>query len=340
MGKTVGNAKESAFVIIENKIGAGFTIGAGGDEQHQLSRYLKYLESRPEKNKALILVSLYSFPSASILPANNIISWRNIARKLDQLLSGLGERQSHLASQLFWFVNFMRSKSMTEVNVSLQDIASMTPWKRLERSCRVLGGETARQALGGLSDLPDKLNRSGIFQPNGYGDWANPGNFNGVIFTPRKTPESNCGTRSNDSNFLVWAGVLLDETDKVRTSIQNVPEFSVAVGLWVDKDYTARAEAAIAPLYKVLSGLQDWAQHMYSFDENTDVFVIRRSKPFSIVYDENVDWVDYARSFYISAAADLSLVDDAAWTSILTFAVEEDDENEEPVESVKSDNES
>lgn len=340
VGKTAGNAKESAFVIIENKIGAGFTIGAGGDGQHQLSRYLKYLESRPEKNKALILVSLYSFPSASILQANNIISWRDIAKRLGQLLTELGEQYSFLASQLIWFINFMRSNSMTEVKISLQDIACMTAWKRLENSCSVLGGETSRQVIGVAGGLQSKLNEFGIFQPNGYGEFGNPGIFNGVIFTPRKSSELNYGIKANDSNLVVCVGILLAESYMLPTLIADVPEFFAAVCLWVVKDDTAKAEAAMAQINKVLSGLEGWTFNVYSQDADTDVLVIRRSKPFTAMYDEHVDWLDYARSFYISAAAGLSLVDEAAWTSLISLAMEGFDENEEPVESVKSDNES
>ncbi|MCR1341861.1 PD-(D/E)XK nuclease family protein [Acidithiobacillus ferrooxidans] len=327
--KTTGDVKESAFIIIENKIGAGFTVGSGGDEQHQLIRYRRYLESRSEKHKSLILVSLYSFSSVSMLPSNNIISWRDVAKKLGQLLSKLREQQTLLASQLIWLINFMRSNSMTEVNISLQDIASTTSWRRLETSCRALGGETARQVLlGGVNNLQNKLNEVGIFQPNGWGDFGNPGIFNGVIYTPRKSSKLNYGIKASDSNLVVCVGILLAETYRVPTLIADVPEFFAAVCLWVSKDDTARAESAIAPIYRVLSSLEGWTSKQYSHTADTEVFVIRRSKSFTAMYDENVDWLDYARSFYISAAADLSLVNGAAWASLITFAMEGVDENE------------
>ncbi len=321
VGKSSEVAKSSVFIIVENKIGAGFTTGAGGDDQDQLIRYNKYLQSRFEAKKFLVLITLYSFHRHSFQPDATTISWRAIARQLGNKLIELGDDKSILTSQIRWFVNFMENNRMNEVKISLQDIASTASWKRLEASCSVIGGEVARQALVNESALEKHLNNCNLFRPMGYGDLGRPGKFSGVIFTPRVSSKSNYGVKADEADLVVWFGVLMDEAYGVPPTINNIPEFSAAIGLWVKKEKKDVAELIMAQIFKQLPDKPEWHSHVYPYNNDKDVYVIRKSKPLSIVYDESVDWVDWARSFYMSAAADLTLVGEDAWDSLAKFLV-------------------
>ena len=209
---------------------------------------------------------------------------------------------------------------MNEVKISLQDIASTASWKRLEASCNVIGGEVASQALANESDLEKHLNNYNLFRPIGYGDLGR-GNFNGVIFTPRASSKSSYGVKADNTDLVVWFGVLMDKAYGVPPTINNIPEFSAAIGLWVKKEKKDVAELIMAQIFKQLPDKPEWYSHIYPYNNDKDVYVIRKSKPLSIVYDESVDWVDCARSFYMSAAADLSLVGEDAWDSLVKFLV-------------------
>lgn len=332
IGKTSVKTKDSIFILIENKISAGFTGGAGGEEQHQLRRYDEYLQSRFEENTVLMLISLYSFPPPGMIKDLNMISWRTIASRLNEIASELKGGNPLLASQLNWFLYFLRSKHMSEVKISLQDIASTSAWKRLENSCGAIGGEVARQVLGGTKGLQEKLHDCSIVQPNGYGDLGKRGNFNGIIFTPENKLKPKQGMKANDANLVIWFGVLLDKTYNVPLTITDVPEFSAAVCIWITKEEEEGADSAIAKVFDDLQGKGDWSQHVYPGDDGSSVYTIRKAKSLTTVYDENIDWLDYARTFYEAAVKDLSLVDVDTWKSLVKFAQEEDDEESESAE--------
>ena len=332
IGKTSVKTKDSIFILIENKINAGFTGGDGGEDQHQLRRYDEYLKSRFEENTVLILISLYSFPPPGMVKDLNMVSWRTIASRLGEIASELKGDNALLASQLNWFLYFLRSNHMSEVKISLQDIASTSAWKRLENSCGAIGGEVARQVLGGTKGLQEKLHDCSIVQPNGYGDLGKRGNFNGIIFTPENKLKPKQGIKANDANLVIWFGVLLDKTYDVSLTITDVPEFSAAVCMWINEEEKDEADSATAKVFDALQGKVDWSQHVYARDDGSCVYAIRKAKPLTTVYDENIDWLDYARTFYEAAVKDLSLVDVDTWKSLVKFAQEEDDEESESAE--------
>ena len=221
---------------------------------------------------------------------------------------------------------------MSEVKISLQDIASTSAWKRLENSCGAIGGEVSRQVLGGPKGLQDILSDCGIFQPNGYGDLRKPGNFNGIIFTPGNKSRTKPGIKADDANLVIWFGVLLDKTYDVPLMIADVPEFSAAVCIWINKEKKEAADSVFAKVSDSLQGKVDWSQHVYPRDGDSYVYVIRKAKPLTTVYDENIDWLDYARTFYEGAVMDLSLIDVDTWKSLVEFAQEEDGERSEASE--------
>ncbi|MBU2772631.1 hypothetical protein HMI48_01480 [Acidithiobacillus ferrooxidans] len=332
IGKTSVKTKDSVFILIENKISAGFTGSAGGEEQHQLRRYDEYLKSRFEENAVLILISLYSFPPPGMVKELNMVSWRTIASRLGEIASQLKGGNPLLASQLNWFLYFLRSNHMSEVKISLQDIASTSAWKRLENSCEAIGGEVARQVLGGTKGLQEKLNDCGIVQPNGYGDLGKRGNFNGIIFTPENKLKPKLGIKANAANLVIWFGVLLDKTYDVPLTITDVPEFSAAVCMWIAKEEMDEEDSAITKVFDALQGKGDWSQHIYPGYDGLSVYAIRKAKPLTTVYDENIDWLDYARTFYEGAVKDLSLVDVDTWENLVEFAQKEDGEETEAIE--------
>ena len=104
--------------------------------------------------------------------------------------------------------------------------------------------------------------------------------------------------------------------------------------MWINEEEKDEADSATAKVFDALQGKVDWSQHVYARDDGSCVYAIRKAKPLTTVYDENIDWLDYARTFYESAVKDLSLVDADVWKSLVNFAEGEAGEESESVESV------
>lgn len=210
------------FLIIENKIGAPFRYYE--DENgcnHQLSLYRKYLESRPEANRGIVLITQFTMP-----PCN----WNDPVLRWGQVYSWLRQQSTAEGSSLNYlsrlFMTFLEVNNMPDTKLSLAAIAAMPAYDELQRGCGDLG-QIARQQIA-IFDWPEGLGRP---HGGGGGSFVWP-NFFGEV-------RSRDGVRVDDSDVILWAGVIAKPVYEIAPSITGIPEISVGIAFWGEEQALA-----------------------------------------------------------------------------------------------------
>ena len=178
------------FLIIENKIGAGFTeyINEYGNID-QLSLYHKYSKARDEKFTGVVLLTHFTLPPAAW--SGPVVRWRDFNLELQKWLKDSETNISASSSLAYFsshFVNFMEFNGMSGTRIELSDIVSIPAYERLGKSLRKLGdiaGEILRKELPNYDLIHFKIPHGGA-----SGDFKEPCLF-GFNLTPAgKKPDA------------------------------------------------------------------------------------------------------------------------------------------------------
>lgn len=312
------------YLIVENKVSAGYT---GSGENDQLSRYGRYLEQREEPHKALVLITHWTPPSEK---ADVVVRWREIAGKL-VTWKHQGSLAKHPIAETLsaWLVHFLKEENMSEIKLDLMDIASVASHRRLIDACEVLGEvirPVADSLKGFFEDVGLKvLSASGWreFRTNKYGP-----PFYGHIWSP--------GEGVADTCVVVWAGVWTgQDIYNISPALSDQPELSFGIGLWADE---WQAEQQVGPmnglLTDLLADLESSNTTGWKIDkalETTDAYAtvfIRKTRSFSACYEPGLDWEDMAKRFFEECSAELKNVSQPTLQAIVGWD-EEDGEAEE-----------
>jgi hypothetical protein len=311
----VGKNPSSAYIIVECKIGAGFTMGATGlVEDHQLRRYSGHLAAQPEKQKALVVVSLYSVPDSSAASGVRLVSWRDVARELVLFEKKVSLENSSLSAQLKWMLNFMRGHSMEAIHLEARDIVCLESWNRLESSCQYIGVEILNKMFRSNEEAKKAirtLDALGMKMPNSYGHLAKSSIFSGkviMLLSADKGP-----VVADDSSLLLWVGVQMSEAHGIDTTIKTIPEFTATIVRWTDKETFGIAQDILDSFLCSFGG-DDWKLVSYGAD---NVVAIKKALPFTQVYKDDLDWAKVAESFYSDVFSDLNKIDTGDWVRLI-----------------------
>ena len=217
------------FLIIENKLNASYTkhIDEKG-ESDQLSMYDEYRNARPEKFGTVILLTHYTLEPAGW--KDRVCNWREIHHYLKAMQSSperarKGTALDYVSEQ---FLAFIGEYDMSGTRLDLNDVVAIAPYRRLLTGMRGLGSIATRAFSLKMQDITARRSVENMRFPhlNGMAKFAEP-NFFGSILTPD-------GKKTDDSMFIVWAGVIGDEVyDHITPEILGLPELSVGFGVWM-----------------------------------------------------------------------------------------------------------
>lgn len=321
IGRGLSAHGEGIYLIVENKVSAGYT---GSGENDQLSRYGRYLEQREEPHKALVLITHWTPPSEK---ADVVVRWREIAGKL-VTWKHQGSLAKHPIAETLsaWLVHFLKEENMSEIKLDLMDIASVASHRRLIDACEVLGGAID---LVSLNDLFQKVNLEITKGKGKFGKDKKHGTpFYGRIWTPG-------GEVVGVACVVVWAGVWTgQDIYNISPALSDQPELSFGISLWESEGQTERQ---FEPMTDLLANMKldnatGWKidRAPETKDATTTVF-LRKTRSFSACYEPGLDWEDMAKRFFEECSAELKNVSQPTLQAIVGWKGEdgEAEENEQ-----------
>jgi hypothetical protein len=210
------------FLIIENKIGAGLSWYESDDgSSHQLDVYRSYLESRSESYRGIVMLTHHTAPPSD---------WRDPVVRWRQVYRWLGHHQMPESSPLGYlstrFSSFLEELGMANTRISLTAIAALGAFNELQAGCVTLG-KVATQEMQSTT-LPTCLGRP----------WGGSGgqfvwpNFFGEV-------RSRSGGKVDDSDLILWCGVLAGQVYEIAPTVAGVPEISVGIACWTSQSSMA-----------------------------------------------------------------------------------------------------
>lgn len=227
-----------AFVIVENKIGAGltwYTDEETGVEANQLKIYRDYLNQRSEQRKHLVLLT-YLTPRPDDWLEDQTISWTKVRK---ELVAWAERIDSPVASMIARELRvFLEEVGMAPIKMSLSDIAAAGAWRRLKNAFSVLGTEAAL-ALVNDPAIRSTFEKAGMARTvsRAAGELA-PDAFYGVVVSPVAASDEK-SKKVDLSAVLFWMGVLTGVSEPIfeviETKKPEVPELICAFGAWVSK---------------------------------------------------------------------------------------------------------
>lgn len=310
---------ESAVVLVENKIGAGYTIEEGSPDapDGQVVRYREYLRLLPERRKFLRLIT-HLTPAPSDLSRDSVIRWDSMYRCLNAWQhDGLKSEHAipaYLSNEL---IVFLGACAMGPVDLTLVDIASYGNYSKLKTACKQLGD--AYRVYKETPSIGQKLSNCGfgVVHGNSMGHFREPEYFGNVIFTPRPQGVESWGRAAGDSKIIVWLGVLVGPVYDVSPRVRDVPEFNSGIGIW-GKESALREETAIACWSGIASKLfpETTPELTVRARENGNgLCVIGHSRSFLDVVDRGEVFRDAADAFYRDSLSRFARLSDDEWKS-------------------------
>ncbi|MFF7709482.1 hypothetical protein [Pseudomonas sp. NPDC007930] len=243
------------FMIIENKVAAGFTEHTGTDgveRVDQLRLYRQYLDTRPEPHKAIVLVTHSTLPPEHW--QDPVVSWRRISGFLQRSLAlGPGNAAQFMARSLY---DFLEEQQMSGVHLELADIVSQPAYLRLQQAMLGLGALGRKALAQAVQALPGQAGAFTVLLPT-----DKPGAFAAPAFYGAILAERTSGAL-HERPFFAWAGVLAQPVYSCIYPLNpEVPEVSVGTALWVAGPQPSDAQAAaLDALVSALGGAEaGWA---------------------------------------------------------------------------------
>lgn len=211
------------FLIIENKIAAGFTQHQDtlGDAD-QLTLYELYRHDRTEPYGGLVLITHSTLPPKQW---NHVtIYWRSFERYLRAFATYCPTIKhtalDYLTQQL---ASFLGENGMSGTRIALEDITAYPAYQRLIEGLFGLG----RIADNRLKVSLQKVDLQQLKAPHGsgIGYFAAPEFFGSAL--------SNGGNKMQSAYLALWSGIVAGEIyDHVKPATAGIPDLSVGVGAW------------------------------------------------------------------------------------------------------------
>ena len=298
------------YIVVENKVGAGYTETEAGD---QLSRYRAYLNQRKEPHKALVLITHWTTPTAQV---DSVVRWREISGKLKQWKKEGGLANFPVAEALAdWLVCFLKEENMSEIKLDLMDIASVSTHRCLIDACAALEEV--------INPVADSLNGKfkdvvGLKVPSGWGEFSS-NNLGAPFFGGIWTAD---GKKCRDSGAILWVGLWTGvDIYNIQPTLPDVPELSAGIALWPEEDVD-RVKELLSDTKLTEAGWK--LDSIAKTDDYFEAMFLRKARPLSVCYQPGLDWGDEVKSFSEQCCDDLRAVDTEALRAIVQWDAEEE----------------
>ena len=215
------------FLIVENKIAAGFTWH---EDSHQLELYAEYRQERPEPYGGIVLLTHATLPPADW--THETLYWRDVERYLrhfpDHSPAGIPSALDYLTRQLTLFLG---ENGMSGTRIALEDITAYPAYQRLTEGLISLGKIAENQLKLALQHVDLQSLRA----PRGGGS----GNFVSPIFFGWTL--TNEGLKPDDASLILWSGIVADEIyGHIEPQTAGIPDLSVGIDLWCAPDQVSK----------------------------------------------------------------------------------------------------
>jgi hypothetical protein len=300
---------KSAFLIVENKIRAGFTAHEDANSLeifHQLDLYQEFLQWRNEKITDLRLLTFLTAPPRE-WPQEQVCSWQKLHAALRALLEGPLKDSAPVAAFLARnLAHFLKEQGMAEVKLTLNDIAALPAWQRLQDACIRLRDRIwpSMQAHGTFLEHM----RTAGFGPTHGRQWDEFGSadkfFYGMVFTPLSS-ETGKPCPVSDTAAVFWTGILLSRLyELIGPRTADVPELQAGFAIWIDK--TGFKSSMVETMQKIAQGFcsvnpkAPWkVEHRDSPTSPTTHYVLTLTarESFLEMYGQVDDWVEEVDAF-------------------------------------------
>ncbi|MHC8314359.1 hypothetical protein [Pseudomonas sp. LB3P31] len=282
------------FLIVENKIAAGFTQYQDtlGDAD-QLSLYESYRKDRTEPYGGLVLITHSTLPPAQW--NRETIYWRSVERYLRAFAGNCPTVKptalDYLTQQL---ASFLGENGMSGTRIALEDITAYPAYQRLIDGLFGLG----RIADNRLKVSLQKVDLQQLKAPHGagIGYFAAPEFFGWAL--------SNGGNKLHEAYLTLWSGIVAGEIyDHVKPATAGIPDLSVGIGAWCVEPIT---EEDVTFLNELLGNLNlrsaiRWELNLYPRTGNGPVILLSARRSLVDVHVQAVggDLDDIAGEFFL-----------------------------------------
>ncbi|ALU61826.1 hypothetical protein SAMN05444507_105100 [Pseudomonas syringae] len=270
------------FLIIENKVAAGFTqhkdtLGAAD----QLSLYESYRHDRTESFGGLVLITHSTLPPSEW--NHETIYWRSVERYLRAFANDCPTLEytalDYITRQL---ASFLGENAMSGTRIALEDITAYPAYQRLIAGLFGLG----RIADNRLKVSLHKVELQQLKAPHGagIGYFAAPEFFGSAL--------SNGGNKMHNAYLTLWSGIVAGEIyDYVKPATAGIPDLSVGIGAWCIEPIT---EEDISFLNELLGRLNrhsaiPWDLDVYQRIGNGPVILMSARRSLIDVHVQAVD---------------------------------------------------
>lgn len=304
---------EGFFLIIENKIGAGFTRYDETDGTvNQLELYADYQRKQERSCGGIVLVTHYT--DAPVGWNEPIVTWAEIHRWLSGLtLPGTPDPYAVLNFWTQHLIAFLEDNGMTGIRISLSDIIVYPAYKRL---CDGMGGlgKLAKDELRNLNT--DEVWR-GLKVPHG----TTSGGFNQpAFFGAIKTP---AGVKADEASFVLWCGVLASNAYQVIPHLDDIPELSVGFGVWTarsiseDDQTCGSLKKKLEEMFRSDTPNMVWNVELKQVDGGGLFLVQARYSLIELYQQSGGDfWDSHASSFFKTACQKIINIPNEDWKII------------------------
>ncbi len=297
----VGQGK-AFFLLIENKIGAGFTQHEDEDgAANQLALYRDYQQRQERPYGSTVLLTHHTLPP----PGWNgpVLAWTRTHRWLLRLLGTLPAKGRPAEENLkYWtrhLIAFIEENQMNGTRVALSDLIAIPAYERLQHGMRSLAAIARKE----LTTVCQGYVWGDFKVPHGWtsGEFNEPQFFGGLL-----TPD---GVKANDSSRIVWLGILAKPAYGIGPHIDGIPELSAGVALWTEQPpsdpecaaLTERLRQALPALAPNMSWEVGWTPH--AADDEIFSLVARARMSLIELHQQTGEdfWDDAAQSFFSTA---------------------------------------
>lgn len=249
------------FLIIENKIAAGFTQHQDDlGESDQLSLYAEYRRERPEPNGGIVLLTHATLPPPDW--SHGTIYWRDV----EQYLRRFPGRSAATAPSALDYLTrqltlFLGENGMSGTRITLEDITAYLAYQRLQEGLYGLG----KIAENRLKLALQHVDLQSLKAPRGGGS----GYFSSPIFFGWTL--TNDGLKPDDAHLILWSGIVADDIyTHLSPLTAGIPDLSVGIGLWCgpdqvteeDREYLETLVIQLNELQSIVQwslSISDWA---------------------------------------------------------------------------------
>lgn len=211
------------FLIVENKIAAGFTWHEDDlGDSHQLELYAEYRQERPEPHGGIFLLTHVTLPPPDW--THETLYWRSVERYLrrfpDHSPAGLTSALDYLTRQLALYLG---ENGMSGTRIALEDITAYPAYQRLTAGLGGLGKIAENQLKLALQ----RIDLQNLKAPSrgGSGCFTSPFFFGWTL--------TNEGLKPDDAHLILWSGIIADEIyGHIKPLTAGIPDLSVGIALW------------------------------------------------------------------------------------------------------------